>query len=195
MRGTKQSKIALIQPALRGRSSLSRSSHLHSSRKLAMKERSSNMRRNSSRLFKRPLVLAMVFALALTWLFGGVASAATTSSQGALSTPTKCITASPPTQTVKAGQEAKVTVTIYCYPPQSGPGFLYLVATWGDGTTSQYLLCGEVACMQPPVVIPTSHVYQAGATSPIVYHPTFCVETQPTSSSTPECVSVEIVVV
>lgn len=153
------------------------------------------MRRNSSDLFKRPLVLAMFVALALTLLSVGVASAATRSSQRALSTPTECLTASPPTQTVKAGQEAKVTVTISCYPPQSGPGFLYLVATWGDGTASQYLLCGEVACMQPPVVIPTTHVYQAGAISPIVYHPTFCVETLPANSSTPECVSVDIVVV
>ncbi|MBO0777616.1 MAG: hypothetical protein J2P37_02200 [Ktedonobacteraceae bacterium] len=156
------------------------------------------MRRNSSGLFKHLPILAMVFALALTFLFAEVASAATTSSQSPASAPTKCLTASPPTQTVKAGQEAKVTATIYCYPPQSGPGFLYLVATWGDGTTSQYLLCGEVACMQPPVVINTSHIYQpnqAGAISPITYHPTFCVETLPASSSTPECVSVEIVVV
>lgn len=160
-----------------------------------MKERSNNMRQNSSGLFKHPLVLAMFIALALTLLSAGVASAATRSSQRALSTSTQCLTASPSTQTVKAGQEAKVTVTIDCYPPQPGPGSLYLVATWGDGNTSQYLLCGEVACMQPPVVVPTSHIYQAGAISPIVYHPTFCVETLPTSSSTPECVSVEIDVV
>jgi hypothetical protein len=163
-----------------------------------MKERSSNMRRNSSRLFKHPLVLAMVLALALTLLFGGVASAATTSaSQSTLSTPTKCITASPPTQTVKAGQEAKVTVTIYCYPPQTGTGFIYLVATWGDGTTSQHVLCGEIACIQPPVVVNVSHIYQpsqAGAIPPITYHPTFCVETLPASVSAPDCTSVEIVV-
>lgn len=44
------------------------------------------------------------------------------------------------TQTVKEGQPTKVTVTIACYPAQSGPGFSYLVATWGDGTTSQSLL-------------------------------------------------------
>lgn len=158
-----------------------------------MKERFNTMRRNLSGLFKRPSILAMVLALALTLLFGGVASAATASSP----TPTQsCLTASPLTQTVKAGQPAKVTVTILCYPSQPSSSFLYLVGTWGDGTTSQYLVCGgEIPCQVPPVVIQTSHVYQLAGVSPI-YHPMLCLETQPASSSSaPECVSVEVIVV
>lgn len=154
------------------------------------------MRKDSPGLFKGPPVLTIVFALALTLLFGGVASAATISpSQSLLPTPASCLELSPATQTVLVGQPANVAAEVVCYPPgATSTSAWHLVVTWGDGTTSQYLICLE-ACPQPPFVIRTSHVYQLNASLNNDYHPIFCLEPSISIGPAPQCSSVEIIVV
>lgn len=154
------------------------------------------MRKDSPGLFKGPPVLAIVFALALMLLFGGVASAATISpSQSLLPVPASCLELSPATQTVLVGQPADVAADVVCYPPGAGPASGWsLVVTWGDGTTSQYPICQE-ACPPPPFVINTSHVYQLSASLNNDYHPIFCLEPSVSIGPAPQCSNVEIIVV
>jgi hypothetical protein len=145
------------------------------------------MRRNSLGLFKHPATFAILLSLALTFLFGGVASAATvTSSQHPLPASAPCITATPLSQLVLVDQPAHVTVDVLCFPSIVVPPTAYVLATWGDGTTSIYPLCLEV-CHVPPIIIPTTHTYTRIA----IYHPSFCLAPLPVSTS-PQCAIVEI---
>ena len=155
------------------------------------------MRKDSPGLFKGPSVLAIVFALALTLLFGGVANAATISPlQSLIPTPASCLELSPATQTVLVGQPANVAAEVVCYPPGAGPNSGWsLVVTWGDGTSSRYPICLTAACPPPPFVIRTSHVYQLNALLNTIYHPIFCLEPTISIGPAPQCSSVEIIVV
>lgn len=161
------------------------------------------MRRNSFGFLRHSSVLAVLFALALTLLFGGVASAASASPAQMTPAPAaSCLSLTPATQTVLAGQPATVTAEIVCYSSSTGSvvpsPVTYLYVSWGDGTTSQYPICVEV-CRVPPITITTSHIYQL--VTPALsadYHPLFCVGSLPTPTpigSDANCSSVEIIVV
>ena len=147
------------------------------------------MRRNSHSLSKRLIALTALLSLALTLLFGGVASAnAVTASPQVSSSPISCISATPLSQVVGLKQTAWVKVTVSCLPPNI-PAYVHV--KWGDGITEDYpiIQCVEV-CHIPPYIVNTSHAY----TSVGAYHPVFCLA--PASSSTTSyCTSVQILVV
>lgn len=131
------------------------------------------MKRNSQGVSVRLIVITFVLATFLTFLFGGVAAASGPT--------TSCVSASPIAQTVQLGQPAPVTVTIYCLPP-SPSQFIYLTATWGDGTATQYTVCQEV-CKVPPIVINTSHTYTRIGD----FHPSFCLTPLPPTGTNQYC--------
>jgi hypothetical protein len=137
------------------------------------------MRRISSGIPARLFALASLFALALTMLFGGVASAATSQASPAV---VSCLSASPASQIVIRRETAWVTVTDDCSPVTTAT---YLQVTWGDGTIEDYPLTSAAL----PIIVDTSHAYiNTGA-----YHPLFCLEPSPITA-TPICTTVQILV-
>jgi|ERR1019366_4002781 hypothetical protein len=146
------------------------------------------MRRISRGPSKRLIVLAALLSLALTLLFGGIASASpVASSQQVSSVAVQCISATPLSQVAGVKQTAWVTVTVHCFPATTQS---YVQVKWGDGTIEYYPIveCVEV-CHAPPYTIDTSHAY----TNVGLYRPVFCLT--PTLSTVPDCTTVQIQVV
>ncbi len=150
------------------------------------------MRRNSHGIPGHLLALATLFALTLTLLFGGVASASTvTSSHTATVTSARtvsqavgCLEASPATQVVAVKETAWVTVDVSC-PPITASS--YIQVKWGDGTIEDYPLCQQVCLPIIPLTVDTSHAYLSVGD----YHPVFCLTPSPISASS-ACTTVEI---
>jgi hypothetical protein len=137
----------------------------------------------------RTISLAILLTLALTFLFGGVASAApVVASQQSASDATVCLSATPPSQVVGVRETAWVKVAVDCPPITTAT---YIQVKWGDGTIEDYPLTGcQQICPILPITVATSHAY----TSTGDYTPVFCLIPSPSSSSV-DCTTAQIKVV
>jgi hypothetical protein len=143
------------------------------------------MRRISHGIPGHLFALAALFALTLTLLFGGVASASAVPSAHAVSpTVVSCLAASPATQVVIVRETAWVAVAVSCAPIVTST---YIQVKWGDGTIEDYPICQQVCPAILPITVETSHAYLSVGD----YHPVFCLVPSPATTS-PDCTTVEI---